>query len=98
MTQPGAPTSPTTVGTEPRNADDLNGVVGLHLNSFLNIRTIINQDQNWLAATDLKVEPYLFTADQETLIKSAISGLNGALQGVDLTFINRLVGPSRITP
>jgi hypothetical protein len=30
--------------------------------------------------------------DQETLIKSAVNGLDADLDSVDMTFINRLVG------
>jgi predicted transcriptional regulator len=92
MTIPTEPQPPSTVGTSPRNADEVNGLVGLHLRDFLRVATIINQDQDWLNPTDLKVAPYFFTDEQEALIKSALSGLDEALDAIDRTFISRLVG------
>ena len=89
MTQP-AP--PATVGTQPENATVLNQLVGQHLRSFLDIKNSINQDRDFLAATDIKVAPYYFTTDQETLIKSAILTLDDAMDAIDMTFVTRLVG------
>jgi hypothetical protein len=92
MTIPQEPQPPSTVGTAPRNADEVNGLVGLHLKDFLRIKTVINQDAAWMAPTLLTDPPYHFTADQETLIKSALNDLDNALDAIDLTFISRLVG------
>jgi hypothetical protein len=92
MTIPQEPQPPSTVGTAPRNADEVNGLVGLHLKDFLRIKTVINQDAAWMAPTLLTDPPYHFTADQETLIKSALNDLDTALDAIDLTFISRLVG------
>jgi hypothetical protein len=92
MTIPQEPQPPSTVGTAPRNADEVNGLVGLHLKDFLRIKTVINQDAAWMAPTVLTDPPYHFTADQETLIKSALNDLDNALDAIDLTFISRLVG------
>lgn len=93
MTQPDTtPLPPETVGTNPRNADEVNGLTGLHLRNFLAVRVAIAQDQSFMAATDLTAAPYFFTADQQTQIKTAISGLNTSLEAVDLTFISRIVG------
>lgn len=89
MTQP-AP--PTIVGTAPENATVLNQLIGQHLRLFLDIKNSINQDRDFLQATDLKEEPYFFTADQETLIKSSILQLDDTLDGIDMTFITRLIG------
>jgi len=86
------PPAPTTIGTNPRNADEVNGLVGTHLKGFLAAKATIEQDQNFMAATDLKAAPYGFTPDQETEIKTAIAQLNTSLQTVDLTFISRIVG------
>ena len=69
MTQP-TPPPPDTVGTQPKNAAEVNGLVGLHL----------------------KAAPYYFTAAQETDLKTAVSQLDAALDAVDMTFINRIVG------
>jgi hypothetical protein len=93
MTLPAEPLPPPeTVGTAPRNAAEVNGLVGLHLRDFLRVKTVINQDQDWLAPSDLKLAPYFFTDEQEALIKSAVTGLDEALDAIDLTFISRLVG------
>jgi hypothetical protein len=86
------PAPPTTTGAAPRTADEVNGIIGLHLRQFKTLKSIIANDQDWLVATDLKVPPYNFSADQETLIKSAIGGLDAAFDSVEMTFINRLVG------
>jgi len=86
------PSPPSTIGTNPKNADEVNSLVGTHLKGFLASRATIEQDQNFMLATDLKAAPYYFTDDQETEIKSAIGALNTSLQAVDLTFISRIVG------
>ena len=92
MTVPPEPTTPATVGMAPANSYEVNNLVGSHLRKFIDIKNTINQDRDFLAATDLKEAPYWFTADQETLIKSAILQLDGSLDEVDMTFIVRLVG------
>jgi hypothetical protein len=84
--------TPETVGLAPRTATEVNSQIGTHLRNFVNVKNTVGQDHDWLLASDLKAEPYLFTPDQETLIKSAVSGLDAALDGVDMTFINRLTG------
>jgi hypothetical protein len=83
---------PQYVGSQPRDATEVNAMVGQHLRSFVTIKNSINQDAGFLLATELTAAPYYFTADQETLIKSAIAGLDTSLDAVDMTFINRLVG------
>ena len=80
------------VGKSPASAADVNNSIGMHLQQFVNIKAIINQDQAWLLATDLKVDPYNFTSAEETLIKSAVAGLDTTLDTVDMTFISRLIG------
>jgi len=87
MTQP-----PSTVGSQPPDAITLNTQIGMHLRTFLNIKNMINQDRDFLQATSLTAEPYNFTTDQETLIKSAILELDTALDGIDMTFISRVIG------
>jgi len=86
------PQPPATIGTQPRTAEEVNALTGLHLKGFLASKATINQDASFFAATDLKAAPYYFTADQETDLKSAIIQLDTALDAVDLTFINRIVG------
>ena len=86
------PSPPAKVGTNPRNADEVNALVGTHLKAFLACRGTIEQDENFMLATDLTAAPYYFTDDQQTEIKSAIGALNTSLQAVDLTFISRIVG------
>jgi hypothetical protein len=87
-----APPPPATVGMAPTNSMEVNNLIGTHLRSFVSIKNTVGQDREWLAAADLKIEPYFFSAEQETLIKSAVADLDAALDAVDMTFINRLIG------
>jgi hypothetical protein len=89
MTQP---SSPITVGLAPLNASEVNNLIGTHLRAFTSNKNTINQDREWLNSVDLKGDPYYFTVEQETLIKSAIADLDTALDAVDMAFINRLIG------
>ena len=86
------PTPPDTVGLDPQNADEVNRQIGTHLRNFVEIKETIGHNRDWLAGVDLKVSPYLFSADQETLIKSAILQLDSDLDAIDMTFINQLTG------
>jgi hypothetical protein len=83
---------PETVGLDPLNASEVNMQVGTHLRTFVTTKETIAHDKDWLSGADLKVAPYLFTPDQETLIKTAIIQLDTALEAVDMTFINQLTG------
>ena len=89
MTQP---PPPAIVGTQPENAMVLNQLIGQHLRAFIDIKNSINQDRDFLEATVLTDAPYHFTADQETLIKSAVLELDSAMDAIDMTFITRLIG------
>jgi hypothetical protein len=89
---PEPPPPPTTIGTQPKSADEVNGLIGTHLRGFSASKITINQDAAWLAVTDLKEAPYYFAADQEATIKSAIADLDTALDAVDMTFISRIIG------
>jgi hypothetical protein len=92
MTIPVEPQPPETVGTQPRNASEVNGLVGSHLREFLVSKARINQDHEFFAVTDLKAAPYYFSDTQEALLKSAIADLDTALDAVDLAFISQIVG------
>ena len=81
-----------TVGLSPRSADEVNNQVGVILRQWTDNKESIDHFHAWLAAADLKAEPYLMSAEDETLIKSAIADLDSMLDGVDLTFISRLTG------
>lgn len=80
------------VGLSPASAQEVNNLIGSHLRAFTDIKTTVNQDNEWLQTADLKAEPYLMTPEDETLIKSAIADLDVVLDGIDMTFINRLTG------
>ena len=80
------------VGLSPRTADEVNNLIGTHMRQFIDVQNAIGGDQEWLSSANLQAEPYLMTAEDETLIKSAVADLNTALDGVDMTFISRLVG------
>lgn len=86
------PPPPVRVGLSPVSSDEVNMNVGLILRQFTDNKESIGHQREWLAAIDLKAEPYNMTADHETLIKSAIADLDTALDQVDMTFINRLTG------
>lgn len=86
------PTAPVTIGLAPTSPGEVNNSIGVHLRQFTDIKGLINGDQAWLSATDLKEAPYFFSAEQETLMKSAIADLDTALDAVDMTFISRLIG------
>jgi len=83
---------PPRVGMNPQSADEVNVQVGSVLRQFCGIKESIGHYQAWLNGVDLKAEPYNMDADLETLIKSAVIGLDTELDTVDMTFINRLVG------
>jgi hypothetical protein len=92
MTTPEPPPPPATVGTAPETAFAVNQLIGQHLRAFTQSKGVINQDHSWLDTVDLKAAPYYFAADQETLLKSAIADLDTALDGIDMTFISRIIG------
>jgi hypothetical protein len=79
-------------GLTPNTAQEINNNVGNILRRFVDDRESVLHLHASLEPLDLKAEPYLMSAEDETLIKSAVGDLNTALQAVDLTFISRLVG------
>jgi len=79
-------------GSSPANAAEVNTFIGQHLRNFTDTKETIGHDRDWLATADLKLPPYEMTADEETLIKTAILELDNALDAIDMTFINRLTG------
>lgn len=91
MTPP-EPSPPTYIGTQPRNADEVNALVGTHLKGFIANKNAVGQDHDFFLTVDLKAAPYYFAPEQETLIKSAIADLDTALDAVNMTFISQLVG------
>jgi len=92
MTQPTPPPPPATIGTQPRNADEVNALIGTHLRGFAASKVTINQDHAWLVTVDLKEAPYYFTQAQEDSLKSGIADLDTALDAVDMTTISRIIG------
>lgn len=80
------------IGLSPKTADEVNNQVGFILRQWTDNKESIGHFQEWLASADLKVDPYNFTAEEETLIKSAIADLDSTLDGVNTTFIDRLTG------
>lgn len=80
------------VGLAPRDANEVNTQVGVILRQFTDNKESVGHFREWLATCDLKVPPYSMSADDETLIKSAIGDLDTTLDGQDMTFINRLTG------
>lgn len=91
MTQPDT-SPPSTIGAQPASAFEVNSRVGAALRQFLAVQATVGQDADWLATADLTANPYFFTGQQQTDIKTAISQLDAALDAIDMTFINRLIG------
>jgi hypothetical protein len=79
-------------GATPQTADQVNFSVGQHLQQFVTVKEIIEHDSANLAGIDLTQPPYAMSADDQTTIKTALNTLNAALQGIDMTFIDRLTG------
>jgi hypothetical protein len=81
-----------TVGLTPSTAAEVNNSVGNILRQFTDIKESVNHLADSLAPLDLQAEPYLMSAEDETLIKSAVNGLDTALDDIDMTFVVRLTG------
>jgi hypothetical protein len=81
-----------TVGLTPRTADEVNNQVGVILRQFTDIKESVNHLADALAPLTLTDPPYSMSAEDETLIKSAVNSLDGALDGIDMTFVVRLTG------
>lgn len=79
-------------GAVPATAADVNNAIGGALRQFVLYQAEIARYEAWLAGVDLTQPPYSMSTTDSANIQSAISGLNTSLQGVSLTFINRLVG------
>jgi hypothetical protein len=86
------PPYPPRVGMNPQTADEVNMSTGTLLRQYVEIMQRVNHNAEWFAGVDLKAEPYNMTAELEGTLKSAVMGLDTALEGVDMTFINRLIG------
>jgi hypothetical protein len=80
------------VGLTPKTADEVNNNAGMILRRFVDDQESVNHLAANLAPLDLQAPPYSMSAEDETLIKSAVNGLDQALDAIDMTFINRLVG------
>lgn len=79
-------------GLYPKDSAEVNMQAGSLLRQYVNTKDMISRYQAWMAATDLKSAPYTHIAGDETNLKTAIAGLNTALQAIDQTFINRCTG------
>jgi hypothetical protein len=79
-------------GLTPQTALEINGQVGAILRQFTDIKESVGHLADALAPLTLTDPPYSMTPEDETLIKSAVNGLDATLDGVDMTFISRLTG------
>lgn len=79
-------------GLTPQSAMEVHNNVGTILRRFVDERESVHHLAANLAGLDLKVEPYLMTPEDETLIKSAVNDLDSNLQTINMTFIQQLVG------
>lgn len=79
-------------GLTPVTADDVNNTVGNVLRQYVNSKEGVDHAQANLAAIDLTVPPYSMSPEDSLNIKSALNGLQTALDAIDMTFVNRLIG------
>jgi hypothetical protein len=86
------PPIPPRVGMNPQSSDEVNVSTGNMLRDFIVLKERVGHCQAWLNGVDLKTPPYNMSDELETLIKSAVFGLDTSLDAVDMTFINRMVG------
>lgn len=83
---------PARVGMNPMTGDEVNMHVGQLLREFIILKEKVGHYQSWLAGAVLTDPPYNMNPDLDATLKTAITGLDTALDAVDMTFINRLVG------
>ena len=79
-------------GLTPKTADEINHNVGTILRRFVDDKESVGHLKESLAPIIMTEPPYTMTAEEETLIKSAVNDLDTALDAIDMTFINQLVG------
>lgn len=79
-------------GSEPQNANDVNFYVGNLFREAMNFEYKIARAATWLAATDLKAEPYAMDAQEEAQIKGGVNALSAAIATADMTYVYKLAG------
>lgn len=79
-------------GLTPAGAAELNNQVGSILRQFVSIKESVSHMQANLAPLDLTAPPYDMGTEDDLTIKSAVNGLDTALDAIDMTFIDRLIG------
>ncbi len=80
------------VGTNPANNNDINLAVGGLCRQFLIFRDSVAACQGTLAGIVLTTAPFTFDANSAAILNSAMSGLNTALQAIDVTFVKEAAG------
>ena len=79
-------------GLAPTTAEQVNNLIGSSLRAFAVMKGEISLNQDWLLTVDLTQDPFNMSSDDNTLIKSAMGALDGELDSIDMTFVNRLIG------
>jgi hypothetical protein len=79
-------------GLAPTDATQVNNLIGNSLRNFATLKEAISHNQDWLITVDLTADPFNMAPEDSTLLKSAVAGLDGELDTIDMTFINRLIG------
>lgn len=79
-------------GLNPSTAAEVNMSVGSVLRQFTNVKDSVNRSAGSIAALDLTTAPYNMSPEDDALIKTALNDLDTVLDGVDMTWINRLIG------
>jgi hypothetical protein len=86
------PSSTPRNGMNPTTGDEVNYSVGMLLREFVVLKEKVGHYQAWLAGVVLTEPPYNIDPTLEATLKTAVTGLDTSLDGVDMTFISRLVG------
>jgi hypothetical protein len=79
-------------GLNPNSAQEVNTGVGQVMRQFVMAKDAINRSQGSIAPLDLTKAPYNMSAEDDALIKTALNELDTVLDGINMVWINRLIG------
>jgi hypothetical protein len=79
-------------GLAPQTAMEINNQTGQLMRDFVEMKEKVGHYRDSMAGLLLTEPPFDMSAEDETLIKTAINQIDTALDAIDMTFINRLVG------
>jgi predicted RNA methylase len=80
------------VGMNPKSADEVNFSVGQVLRQFVAAKDAVNRSQQSLTTLVLTDPPFGMTPGDDATLKTAMNELDTALDAIDMTWINRIIG------